>query len=46
MKLHRRFKNDFRFANIWGSSAKFPGQKVGLRHVLQDADIVKIVLEK
>ena len=46
MKLHRRFKNDFRFANIWGGSAKFPGQKVGLRHVLRDADIVKIVLEK
>ncbi|MHA2248334.1 MAG: OBG GTPase family GTP-binding protein [Candidatus Hodarchaeales archaeon] len=46
IKLHRRFKNDFRFANIWGSSAKFPGQKVGLRHVLKDADIVKIVLEK
>jgi ribosome-interacting GTPase 1 len=44
LKLHRRFKNDFRFANIWGSSAKFPGQKVGLRHVLRDADIVKIVL--
>ena len=46
VKLHRRFKNDFRFANVWGSSAKFPGQKVGLRHVLRDADIVKIVLEK
>ena len=46
MKLHRRFKHDFRYANIWGSSAKFPGQKVGLRHVLRDADIVRIVLEK
>jgi ribosome-interacting GTPase 1 len=46
MKLHRRFKNDFRYANIWGSSAKFPGQKVGLRHVLRDADIVQLVLEK
>jgi len=46
VKLHRRFKNDFRFANVWGSSAKFPGQKLGLRHVLRDADIVKIVLEK
>jgi len=46
IKLHRRFKNDFRFANVWGSSAKFPGQKLGLRHVLRDADIVKLVLEK
>jgi ribosome-interacting GTPase 1 len=46
IKLHRRFRNDFRFANIWGKSAKFPGQKVGLRHVLVDSDIIKIVLEK
>ncbi|MHA2363151.1 MAG: OBG GTPase family GTP-binding protein [Candidatus Hodarchaeales archaeon] len=45
-KIHRRFKDDLRFANIWGPSAKFPGQKVGLNHVLLDSDIVKIVLEK
>ncbi|MHA2224832.1 MAG: OBG GTPase family GTP-binding protein [Candidatus Hodarchaeales archaeon] len=45
VKLHRRFKNDFRFANVWGISAKFPGQKVGLSHELVDADIVKIVLD-
>lgn len=44
LKLHKRFKEDFRFANIWGKSAKFPGQKVGLKHVLLDADVVKIVL--
>ena len=46
IKLHRRFINDFRFANIWGSSARFPGQKVGLKHVLIDEDIIRIVLEK
>ncbi|MFW9991403.1 MAG: OBG GTPase family GTP-binding protein [Candidatus Odinarchaeota archaeon] len=46
LNIHRQFKEFFRFANIWGPSAKFPGQKVGLNHELQDSDIVKIVLEK
>ena len=45
-KIHRRFKDDFRYANVWGSSVKFPGQKVGLGHVLVDSDVVKIILEK
>ena len=45
-KIHRRFREDFRFANVTGPSAKFPGQKVGLRHILQDGDVLKIVLEK
>jgi ribosome-interacting GTPase 1 len=46
LKIHRRFKDDFRYANVWGSSVKFPGQKVGLKHVLNDSDVVKIILEK
>ncbi|MHA2295569.1 MAG: OBG GTPase family GTP-binding protein [Candidatus Hodarchaeales archaeon] len=46
LKIHRHFREFFRFANIWGPSAKFPGQKVGLNHELKDSDIVKIVLEK
>ena len=45
-KIHRRFLNDFRHASIWGPSAKFPGQKVGLQHELQDSDVVKIILKK
>jgi small GTP-binding protein len=45
-KIHRRFINDFRYAAIWGPSAKFPGQKVGLQHILEDSDIVKIILKK
>ena len=45
-KIHRRFKDDFRYANVWGSSVKFPGQKVGLSHVLVDSDVIKITLEK
>lgn len=45
-KIHKRFKDDFRYANVWGESVKFPGQKVGLSHVLVDSDIIKIILEK
>lgn len=45
-KIHRRFKDDFRYANVWGKSVKFPGQKVGLAHVLLDSDVIKITLEK
>ncbi len=43
-KLHRNFANRFRFAKIWGKSAKFPGQTKGLEHVLLDQDIVEVHL--
>jgi small GTP-binding protein len=42
-KVHRNMIKDFRFAQIWGKSAKFNGQKVGLDHVLIDEDILTIV---
>lgn len=41
-KLHKDFVAKFRFARVWGSSAKFPGQKLGLAHKLQDKDTVEI----
>lgn len=43
-KLHRNFVNRFRFAKIWGKSAKFPGQTKGLEHTLLSEDIVEIHL--
>lgn len=45
-KLHRNIKKDFKHALVWGSSAKHPGQRVGLEHVLSDKDVVTIVLKK
>ena len=45
MKLHKDFISKFRFARIWGKSAKFDGmilRKLG--HVLEDRDIVEIHL--
>ncbi len=44
--LHREFRKKFRFANVWGKSAKFPGQTVGIDHVLQDGDILSIVTRR
>jgi len=45
-KLHRDFKNRFRYAQIWGDSAKHKGQRTGLDHVLYDNDILTIILRK
>ncbi len=46
VRLHRTFKEKFRYAQIWGSSAKHTGQRVGLDHLLKDQDVVTIVLKK
>jgi len=42
-RLHRDLVRDFKYALVWGKSAKFPGQKVGLEHVLVEGDIFTIV---
>ncbi|HEY5538459.1 MAG TPA: TGS domain-containing protein, partial [Thermoplasmata archaeon] len=44
--IHRDWRRRFRYANIWGPSSQFPGQKVGFDHVLRDSDILTIVLRK
>lgn len=44
--IHRDFRKKFRFANIWGPSAKFPGQTVGLNHIMRDQDILTLVTRK
>ncbi len=45
-KLHRDFLKNFRHAKIWGSSVKFPGQKVGLDHIMEDKDVLRIIIKK
>ena len=45
LKLHKDFISKFRFARIWGKSARFPGMVVRrLEYMLQDNDIVEIHL--
>ncbi len=41
-KLHKDFVKKFKFARIWGKSAKFPGQRLMTNHTLQDQDILEI----
>lgn len=41
-KLHREFVSKFKFARVWGKSAKFPGQKLALTHVLKDGDVLEL----
>ena len=42
-RVHRDLARDFKYSQIWGKSAKFPGQKAGLDHKLVDGDIVCVV---
>jgi len=44
--IHRDIRKKFRYANVWGESAVFPGQKVGLTHTLREGDVVTIVSRK
>ncbi len=43
-RIHKDFAKNFRYARVWGGkSVKFPGQRVGADHVLEDGgDIVEI----
>lgn len=45
-RLHRDFRRKFRYAQVWGSSAKHPGQRVGLEHTMEDEDILTIIIQK
>ena len=42
-KLPRDYKKNFKYALVWGESVKFPGQRVGLGHMLKDGDVVYVV---
>lgn len=42
-KVHRGMKDDFRYAQVWGKSVKFGGQRVGIGHRLIDEDVITIV---
>ena len=45
-KLHRDFVKNFRHGKVWGKSVKFPGQKIGPDHTLEDKDVLRIILKK
>mgnify|MGYP000069243853 CR=1 FL=1 len=41
-EIHSELYKNFKYAKVWGPSSKFPGEKVGLNHLLKDGDIVEI----
>lgn len=44
--LHRDMRRRFRYAMVTGPSSKFPEQRVGLEHVLEDQDVLTIITRK
>lgn len=40
--IREDFLKHFKYARVWGPSAKYPGEKVGLDHVLSDGDVIEI----
>lgn len=43
-RLPAELEGAFKTAQIWGPSARFPGQSVGREHVLSDRDIVSVLV--
>lgn len=41
--IHKTLVKQFKYALVWGSSAKHRPQRVGKDHVLQDEDIIQVV---
>ena len=44
--IHRTLKDSFKYALVWGASARHVPQRVGLAHVVADEDVVSIIGSK
>lgn len=44
--IHKSLLDEFKFALVWGSSAKHNAQRVGMSHVCEDEDVIQIVKKK
>ena len=44
-QVHKDFLKKFKFARVWGKSAKHQGNRVGLEHRLMDEDVVELLLK-
>eukprot|EP00898_Chlorokybus_atmophyticus_P001686 jgi/Chlat1/2518/Chrsp175S02378 len=45
-QIHRDIMKNFKYALVWGSSAKHQPQRCGFAHELEDEDVIQIVLKK
>ncbi|KAI0987319.1 hypothetical protein GJ496_005619 [Pomphorhynchus laevis] len=41
--VHKSLKDNFKYSLVWGTSAKFSPQRVGLAHKLHNEDVIQIV---
>jgi small GTP-binding protein len=41
-QIHSDFANKFKYARVWGKSAKYDGQRVGKDHILLDGDVIEL----
>lgn len=41
-RLHSELYRRFRYARVWGPSAKYPGERVGPDHIMMDGDVIEI----
>lgn len=41
-RIREEFLKYFKYARVWGPSAKYPGERVGLDHILSDGDVIEI----
>jgi hypothetical protein len=42
-QIHRSLKEKFKYALVWGASARHIPQRVGLGHAVADEDVISIV---
>jgi ribosome-interacting GTPase 1 len=41
-EIHSALFRQFKYARVWGESASYDGERVGIAHILSDGDIVQI----
>ena len=44
-KILHGYSKKIKFAKLWGPSSKFGGQKIGLKHIVKDKDVVEFHTE-
>eukprot|EP00760_Papus_ankaliazontas_P033018 PhM_4_TR6137/c0_g1_i1/m.55775/K06944/K06944; uncharacterized protein len=44
-RIHKDMLPKFRYAMVWGTSAKHDPQRVGLKHVVTDEDVVQVTIQ-
>lgn len=43
-QVHNTLAKEFKYALVWGASAKHYPQRVGLAHALSDEDVVQVTM--